>query len=159
MSGASGTCCSCYIYANRHFESITSGWYEGNRCDVELMCIWIGNLELMDWVWSAPLIWTVGLSNMLDYQVCFWQMLIFIPFPLCPICSISWDESLKLAILPYKPFHSQDTIEHNLSSPMSVIFWNFMVSDQDSKKKGRFFISSDHFSVEHVSDSLFSKTL
>lgn len=53
----------------------------------------------------------------------------------------------------------QDTIEHNLSSPMSVIFWNFMVSDQDSKKKGRFFISSDHFSVEHVSDSLFSKTL
>lgn len=37
MSGASGTCCSCYIYPKRHTESITSGWYEGNRCDVDLV--------------------------------------------------------------------------------------------------------------------------
>lgn len=34
-----------------------------------------------------------------------------------------------------------------------------MTSDQDLKKKGRFFMSNDHFSVEYVSDSLFSVTL
>lgn len=58
--------------------------------------------------WADLLTWMVGLLDLLDFYHplnTFWQIFIFIPFPSCFLWSNSWDNSLSLIILPFKPFH------------------------------------------------------